>query len=133
MSTHDPVFARLVERQLRNWELAREQRRRAPATHDDFPDFICVSRMVGINGRPVAFGLAERLGWPAFHREILEVMAGDDRLRRRIYATLDQRDLSWGEDILHRLLDEGFHLNDLVMDARAQVAPAPFAAAEGPN
>ena len=82
---------------MRNWELASAQRvtETQPSESTSLvEDFISVSRQVGAEGRRVAKALGERLGWPVFDREILDVMAGDDTVRRQIYASMDGRDLS---------------------------------------
>ena len=60
----------------------------------------------------VAVRLGERLGWPIFDREVLDVMAGDDRMRREIYASMETRDLSWWEETLRSLMQGEFLKND---------------------
>lgn len=103
----------LVERQMRNWELSRSQRygerKRQSA---EVQDFICVSRMVGVGHDAITRPLGERLGWPVLDRELLEAMAGDDRLRERIYRTMDQRDVGWWESAVRTVMDGEFVRND---------------------
>jgi hypothetical protein len=112
-STRDPAIFKMVEQQLRNWELAHSQRQVSPTPEGvEVEDFICVSRMVGIDGHMVATALGNRLGWPVFGREILDAMAGDDAIRQRIYRHMDERDLSWWEECLRGILDAGFTRND---------------------
>lgn len=111
--TKSPELARLVERQMRNWELARLQRRgRSPAVETAVEDFVCISRQVGLDGVDIAQRVGGELSWSVFDREILEAMAGDDALRRRIYESMDQRDLGWWEETLRSLLDSEFRRND---------------------
>lgn len=108
-----PGMDKIVERQMRNWELTR--RRREASVQEPRPeveDFLCVSRMAGLEDSPVAARLGERLDWPVFDREILDVMAGDDELRQRIYRFMDGRDLGWWEDVLRPLLEPEFVRND---------------------
>lgn len=108
----DPATAALVERQMRNWELARSQRPAAPRPRPrEVEDFICVSRMVGV-GNDVADLLGERLGWPVFDKQILDAMAGDDRRMRLIYESMDGRDVGWWQDVLHPLVQGRFSRND---------------------
>jgi len=108
-----PGTGKLVDRQMRNWELARRQRREtARRRQTEVEDFLCISRRVGLEDIGVANRLGERLGWPVFDREILEEMAGDDELRQRIYRFMDERDLSWWEDALRPLLEPEFTRND---------------------
>ncbi len=98
-------ISKLVEKQMRNWELARAQRLDVPK--DDRPeveDFVTISRQVGAGGLQFGTALAERLKWPLFDKEILQVMAGDDSVRRRIYESMDERDLTWREATLRSVL-----------------------------
>ena len=109
----DPALAKIVERQIRNWELARQQRLSVPAPErKEVEDFITISRNVGAGGREVARLLGERLKWPLFDNEILTAMAGSDDLRRQVYASMDERDISWFEETLRSLMDSGFIKND---------------------
>ena len=113
ISSGIPAISKLVEQQLRNWELARIQRP-GPAASErpEVEDFVCVSRQVGVDGERVAAVLGRELGWPVFGREILDAMAGDDPTRMRIYTSLDERDLTWWEEAVRAVLDRGFIRND---------------------
>jgi hypothetical protein len=105
---------RIVERQMRRWELTRDQAvevRETKATKT-VQDFVCISRQIGVGGGEVARLLADRLDWPLFDREILAVMAGDDRVRAELYASLDERDVSWLEDTLRWILEGEFRSQD---------------------
>ncbi len=111
--TDSPALARVVERQLRNWELAREQRlASAEPSPPDVADFITLTRRVGAGGQDVAELLGERLGWPVLDKQILNAMAGDDRLRRQVYESLDERGISWCEETLRSLMHSTFSRND---------------------
>ena len=111
--SYNPAAAKLVERQMRNWELARAQRLSVPAPQrEEVEDFIAISRNAGARGKAVAAELGEKLGWPVFGREILDVMAGDDDLRRRVYASMDERDLNWYQETLRALTQPEFVKND---------------------
>ena len=108
-----PGTDKIVERQMRNWELARRRREAsAQKQRREVEDFLCVSRMAGLEDSSVAGRLGERLDWPVFDREILDVMAGDDELRQRVYRFMDERDLGWWEDALRPLLEPEFARND---------------------
>jgi len=110
----DSRVSQLIEKQMRNWELARAQKL------DDVPEekrpevqeFICISRMVGIDGRSLAAELGQRLGWPYFDRDLLDEMAGDSFDRKAIYASMDERDLTWSEEILRGFFETKFVKND---------------------
>ena len=106
---NDPDLSRLVEKQMRNWELARHARHAKPkAVSAQMPpvrDFVAISRTVASGGRKVAVLVGNRLGWPVFDREILQAMAGDDRVRAQLYEHMDERDESWLEDALHWVIE----------------------------
>jgi len=109
----DRDLARVLERHLRNWEIGRAQRIELPAPQRrEVEDFISVSRAVGSGGGEVARRLASRLSWPLFDRELLQHMAGDDEVRRRLYESMDERDLGWFEETFRSLMDEEFPKND---------------------
>jgi len=105
------AIMRIVERQMRNWELSRAQKPAgpAPAPAAQVEDFVTISRIVGAGGREVAAELGKRLAWPVFDREILQAMAGDDSIRSRLYEHLDERDVGWLEDALRWLVEDGVH------------------------
>lgn len=96
--------ARLVERQLRNWEFARQQRDGGPAPRaGQVMDFLTISRSVGVPGDKIAAAIHKELDWPMFHRELLQAMAGDDKCRRRLYDAMDERDLGWLEEFVRAM------------------------------
>lgn len=112
-STHHAA-SHAVETQMRNWELARTQRPAAPEPERSagVEDFICISRPVGLDTGELASALGEKLGWPVFDRELLELMAGDDLHRRQIYGSMDERDHGWLEEVLDSLVSREFQPND---------------------
>lgn len=113
LASGNPDIARLVEKQLRNWELGRQQRVTAEVEKPrQADDFVCISRQVGTQGVEVAERVGAALGWPVFGRQVLEAMAGDDEQRRRVYASMDERELSWWEETLRSLMEGGFVRND---------------------
>lgn len=105
---------KMVERQMRNWELARAQRVQPRPTEAGEPiqEFVTLSRTVASGGGRVGRLLGERLGWPVFDREILQSMADDDRVRARIYENLDEREVSWLEDAVRWLMRGDFKRED---------------------
>jgi len=100
--------SRIVERQMRNWELARQQA--APGRVEERPGvkfYITISREMGCRGEAVAQCLSQRLGWKCFDREILDHMAGEVQTRRRLLAMLDEWQKGWMDDVLQPLVPEG--------------------------
>lgn len=113
LAGRDADLARIAERQMRNWELARGQRVSVPEVRrTKVAEFITISREVGAGGAEVASAVGARLGWPVFDKEILHFMARDDALRERIYRSMDERDLSWCEETLRSLTEPEFVRND---------------------
>jgi cytidylate kinase len=110
-------LTKVVEKQMRNWELARIQRPRPQPdqTPPEVAAFVAFSRTLASGGSQVATLLGERLGWPVFDREILQAMAGDDRVRTQLYEQLDEHDVSWLEATARWLIqgelrkDDYFH------------------------
>jgi cytidylate kinase len=102
--THSREIDAQIERQIRNWELARQQKQEtAERITRPVEEFIAISRAAGLPADDVAHALHERLGWPVFDKEILQAMSGDDAYRKRLYATMDERDLTWLEECLRAL------------------------------
>ena len=110
----DVQLAKIVEKQMRNWEIARQQALRGEqrAVEPEVASFVTVSRAVGCGGSEVAHRLAERLGWPCFDKEILKHMAGDDQMRKRLYEKMDVHDTNWLESMLQILLQGDYRKED---------------------
>ena len=110
----DVQVAKIVEKQMRNWEIARQQMPRSvpDAAEPRVAPFVTVSREVGCGGSDVAVRLAERLGWPCFDKEILQHMSGDDRVRTRLYEKMDVHDTNWLESVLRTLLQGDYRKED---------------------
>jgi cytidylate kinase len=106
--SRDVGIARFVERQMRNWELSRQQAPAEPEAQAPTVKFyVTISREMGCRGEAIADGLAARLGWQKFDREILEYMAGQADVRRRLFGTLDERHRDWMEGMLQPLIADG--------------------------
>lgn len=109
----NPALARLIEKQMRTWELTRSQGPRSSGEDEvGISEFVTVANIVGAGGNEVAQLLGEKLGWSVFDRQILTTMAGDDEVRGRLYRSMDERDLGWFEDTFRSLMQDEFHKND---------------------
>ena len=83
---------RIVERQMRNWELARGQRdTESGPLADGVFEFVAISRQSGSGGLTLARGVGEQTGWDVYDREILNYMAQDDAVQQKIYEMADER------------------------------------------
>jgi len=113
----DATIAKLVEKQMRNWELSRQQRvgLQEEGEQRQVADFVSISREVAAGGRRFATALAERLGWPVFDKELLTHMADDDQVRARLYEHMDERDTGWIERMLRWLVQGEVRREDYVL------------------
>lgn len=108
-----PGIDKLVEKQMRHWELARSQRLTLPVDQrSEVADFIAISREIGAGAAEAASLIAARLNWPKIDREILQAMTGDDATRHKIYESMDERDLKWWEEFCRSILEPDFVRND---------------------
>jgi len=99
-------ISNLVERQMRNWELARSQKLRAEAEADQEKHvkfYVAISRESGCGAAEISEKLVERTGFSMFDKEILDYMVDRDEVRRRLYETLDDHTVGWIEDICSSL------------------------------
>lgn len=89
----------LVERQFRFQELARRQSIAEVSTQpaNSVHPYVAISREVAAGGSEVARQLAGRLGWAVFDRDLIDFMANSDAQKRRLYAEVDERNLTWIE------------------------------------
>ncbi len=96
----------LIERQMRNWELTREQGAKAKAREGcggAVKFFITISRECGCGAEEFADKLVELTGFQKFDKELLDFMVTRDDVRRRLYETLDNHTVGWMEDLLNSL------------------------------
>ncbi len=103
----------LVERQMRNWEIAKDQSAKlTPGDVVAVKPFVTVSRMHGSGGEDIARAVAEKVKWPLFDKEILQYMAGDDSVRRRLYEIMDERDHGFIEETMRTFSSAEVKRND---------------------
>lgn len=108
LHAHSREIDAMIERQIRNWEFARQQKIESEArVARPVEEFIAISRSAGLAGDEIADALRVRLGWPVFDKELLQAMSGDDAVRERLYAAMEERDLSWLEECLRGIGVDG--------------------------
>lgn len=91
---------RLVERSMRNWEIARAQRPQPSKAKRRVYPYIAISREYGSRAVFIGQKLAKALDWSYFDREILDFIARTEPVRYRLFRTLDERQRSWLEEVL---------------------------------
>jgi cytidylate kinase len=73
----------IVDQQLRRWSLDAGSGRARP--------WVTISRGFGSGGNEIAHGLAERLRYRLFDKDVLELMAGRAQIRDAVLRTLDEK------------------------------------------
>jgi cytidylate kinase len=61
---------------------------------------IAISREIGALGTSVGRALGERLGWPVYDYELLELIAREQNLRVGLLESVDERRTSWIEECM---------------------------------
>ena len=125
---------RIIDQQMRRWEMANRTRKEAAKANPDLPRLIhpCITigRMLGAGGRAISERLSESLGYPVFDREILEFLLREGRIRGQLIELLDERDRSaldiWLQGIIRgKLTDKGDYLRTLVQVLGSIAAQGP--------
>jgi cytidylate kinase len=93
---------KIIDEQVRKWEILRKEKKE----EEEGLSIITVSREPGSGGRIVAEGIAKRLGFDLYHREIIQEMAGSSDISTRILETLDEKKLSALEDWIAELVNQ---------------------------
>lgn len=110
---HPPHLARLLDRQANLWELRRRLAQEGGAAarrelaHLQEGPWVTISKQIGSGGVELAHRVAAELGWQVYDREILEAIAEHTDVRDAILSRLDERDMSWMEDTVRRLIAPG--------------------------
>jgi cytidylate kinase len=61
---------------------------------------IAISRQIGARGTTVGRAVGERLGWPVYDHELLELIAREQNLRVSLLESVDERRTSWIEEAM---------------------------------
>jgi len=102
MKTKTRSIQQIIEEQVQKWNIMRMEKREEKA---DIP-VITISREAGSGGQLVAKGIAKRLGFDLFHREVIQEMAESAQVSSRLLETLDEKGLSMLEDWVSSLVHE---------------------------
>ena len=102
MKTKTRSIQQIIEEQVQKWNIMRTEKRGEKA---DIP-VITISREAGSGGQLVAKGIAKRLEFDLFHREVIQEMAESAQVNSRLLETLDEKGLSMLEDWISSLVHE---------------------------
>ena len=101
---HNPEIERIIERQMRQWEMSRSERvKKEQQTHlapggQQHIDYITLSRELGSGGVQIAKILSEKLEWQMYDKEILDYMADDMQVQKNLLESVDERTVGWIEE-----------------------------------
>jgi len=68
------------------------------------PFTIAISRQAGTFGAAVAHEVGARLSWPVYDRELLQRIADDIGVHRKLLESVDERQISWWSECIGQLL-----------------------------
>lgn len=92
---------RIIEKQMRAWELQKSQRPAEPRSPEcRIHSFVAISRMAGSEGSQIAQMVGQRLRRPVFDKELFDHIASSPEARQRMADLVDERDVGWFEEIL---------------------------------
>lgn len=94
---HPQSVEKLIERQIRFWELRHQQGREGERPGRGklggllFGPYLLISREKGAGGRTAAALAAKRLNWQVFDREIVDEVARRAKMRQLLIEGMDER------------------------------------------
>jgi cytidylate kinase len=100
MKTSTRSMERLIEEQMRRWQLMHTEQK----VERQYLPVITISREPGSGGRIIAQKLAAKMNMEVFHQEVLHEMAKRADVSQQILATMDERGLSILEDWISSLV-----------------------------
>jgi cytidylate kinase len=88
-------LAEAMARTQRQWELHPAATLAAAGVAEPPAITIAISRQAGANGSTIARAIGERLHWPVYDRELLQMLAEKMGVRSSLLEELDERRTSW--------------------------------------
>lgn len=105
--------AHIVDQQIRQWEIARTGDHKFPETPKG--PVICISRDLGVGARAIARRLGEELACTILGRDMIDYVAEDLHVQRRMVDTLDEH----GRESMQRWVDGYLHGSPIEYDEYA--------------
>jgi cytidylate kinase len=108
----------IIDRQIRRWELQQDRLNAATEETGKPGPVIAISRQIGAYGEKIAAELSRLTGFPLVDKEILEAIAKDFGVQKRVVELMDERAQSefeaWFEGMMTgRIIDSSDYLNAL--------------------
>jgi cytidylate kinase len=91
----------IVERQIRLWNALHQPERHKSTPHR----FLTISKDEGTPSSEISSALAQQLGWRIYDKEIVNRIAGDNRVREELVNKLDERSFLAHDSILDMVLN----------------------------
>jgi hypothetical protein len=93
-------ISELVERKIRSLMTENGKSESIPVEKEKKVKFyVAISRECGCNAEKIATGLEERTGFTKYDQEILNYIAKNDEVRRKLFEIVDDRTMGWIESI----------------------------------
>lgn len=92
--TSMPRLEGAVAQALNHWRVQSEKAA-AEAAPSPTAYTIAISRQAGTSGPAIAREVGQRLGWPVYDRELVELIAQEMGLRSRLVESVDERRRNW--------------------------------------
>lgn len=112
------LYSTIIEREIGRWSCERMANERC-LRHEEPAPLITISRQLGAGGRELARGVAERLLWPIYDRELVDEIVHRAHVSKHVVAELDEHAPheieAWLESILtHELFGCEDYRNALI-------------------
>ena len=103
------LLEELITRHVRRDGLVMGQKPRGKRVKEKLTiPFVTVSREAGSGGKPIAKALAKKLGFKFYDKKIIELTAKRVKKRKNLIASLDERERSFMDDLVHSLLNPDY-------------------------
>jgi cytidylate kinase len=103
MQTRHRAVEQIIEEQARRWEMLRKKKREEAPSPRKAELAIAISRLPGCSSREIAREIADRRKFDLFDKEIMQKVAENSHLSAALLGTLDERTLSWAEELVAAL------------------------------
>jgi hypothetical protein len=110
--THEnPKIVAAVERRMHAWAMMEEskdrdvRRQNEPQSAPPAIDYVTISREAGLGGSEIGQTLGLRLGWEVFDKNLLDQVAAQFHLCRRMLDLVDETQSNWVFDVLGNWMD----------------------------
>lgn len=114
-------FEQLVNQQIARWQREQQAAQAPVAEASQFPT-ICFSREFGALGGEIGRIVAARLGFRYYAQELVDEIARQANVTRRIVESLDERTQSWVDEWVVKMMEGGaFAASDYLRNLSAVV------------